>query len=99
MALNVQCWGCRWRRVRCDAQQPSCLKCTSKGLSCPGYSTVKPLKWRHRITQPQSLHVQTLQPKFSNFQSKDEFVSPQLAHETITYCALPRCLTPELELI
>ncbi|KAJ4985510.1 C6 zinc finger domain protein, partial [Stagonosporopsis vannaccii] len=47
MSLGPQCWECRWRRMRCDSQQPQCSKCVQKGLLCPGYSTTKPLRWRH----------------------------------------------------
>lgn len=40
---NSDCRTCNRRRIRCDRTLPSCRKCFSKGLSCPGYKT--PLKW------------------------------------------------------
>ncbi|KAF2684444.1 hypothetical protein K458DRAFT_388919 [Lentithecium fluviatile CBS 122367] len=32
------CLVCRIRRVRCDETRPACLKCTSTGRTCEGYS-------------------------------------------------------------
>ncbi|KAJ8119094.1 hypothetical protein OPT61_g60 [Boeremia exigua] len=32
------CKTCRIRRVKCDEERPSCLKCTSTGRSCDGYT-------------------------------------------------------------
>ncbi|CAG9947449.1 unnamed protein product [Clonostachys rosea f. rosea IK726] len=34
---HPDCRTCRRRRIRCDRQRPSCLKCVSRDLSCPGY--------------------------------------------------------------
>ncbi|CAH0058761.1 unnamed protein product [Clonostachys solani] len=34
---NPDCRTCRRRRIRCDRQRPSCLKCVSRDLTCPGY--------------------------------------------------------------
>lgn len=31
------CSRCKKRRIRCDRREPSCYKCSSKGLKCPGY--------------------------------------------------------------
>ncbi|KAL6412757.1 hypothetical protein AUP68_03964 [Ilyonectria robusta] len=34
------CRRCRARRIKCDQRKPACVKCTTKGISCPGYSDV-----------------------------------------------------------
>jgi hypothetical protein len=72
MALTTQCWKCRWRRVRCDSLQPACSKCTSRGLVCPGYSDVKPLRWRHQISQHRQL--------------SEDSMSMQIPRDTVIYC-------------
>ncbi|KAJ3499398.1 hypothetical protein NLG97_g374 [Lecanicillium saksenae] len=38
------CWECFKKRRVCDFSRPSCLKCVSRCLRCPGYDQ-KPLKW------------------------------------------------------
>ncbi|KAJ5652046.1 hypothetical protein N7507_009472 [Penicillium longicatenatum] len=35
--MNKGCSTCNKRRIKCDRAQPSCQKCTNKGLDCPGY--------------------------------------------------------------
>nr|KMM71528.1 hypothetical protein CPAG_07835 [Coccidioides posadasii RMSCC 3488] len=42
---SQQCYICRKRRIRCDSTKPSCKKCVSKGVECPGYSSQRPLVW------------------------------------------------------
>lgn len=37
------CRICNRRRIKCDGTRPACIKCTSRGLQCPGYARV--LKW------------------------------------------------------
>ncbi|KAI8661054.1 hypothetical protein NCS57_01084700 [Fusarium keratoplasticum] len=37
------CYKCERRRILCDRALPSCLKCTKKGLVCPGYG--QRLRW------------------------------------------------------
>lgn len=39
------CWECSRRRLVCDATRPTCAKCRSAGIVCPGYSDKKPLRW------------------------------------------------------
>ncbi|KAH5182148.1 hypothetical protein HBH68_176670 [Parastagonospora nodorum] len=82
---NSPCWGCRWRRVRCDSQQPACNKCTRKGLLCPGYGNTKPLKWRHRIVQldQQQVVLQPRLPSADAMASKD--LPIHLAHNVMSY--------------
>ncbi|QVM06801.1 hypothetical protein D8B26_001506 [Coccidioides posadasii str. Silveira] len=40
-----QCWECSRRRLVCDSSRPACNKCQTAGITCPGYSQKKPLKW------------------------------------------------------
>ena len=35
---NTDCQKCRLRRIKCDRGLPTCLKCASRSLECPGYS-------------------------------------------------------------
>lgn len=35
--------------MRCDSTRPSCRKCSDRGLSCPGYDTQRPLRWRKPV--------------------------------------------------
>ncbi|KAI0160513.1 hypothetical protein GGR57DRAFT_455607 [Xylariaceae sp. FL1272] len=35
---RLGCKTCKIRRIKCDLSRPSCLKCTSTGRSCDGYS-------------------------------------------------------------
>lgn len=86
MSLGSQCWGCRWRRVRCDSQQPDCSKCVRKGLQCPGYSATKPLRWRHRVAEPGTV-VQL--PSFFNptALAVDDIAPSRVILDALTYCA------------
>ncbi|KAJ8107776.1 hypothetical protein OPT61_g8630 [Boeremia exigua] len=63
------CALCTKRRIRCDRTAPSCLKCASRNLVCPGFDLVR-LRWgqgvasRGRLAGSQ-LPVQTSAPKAS----------------------------------
>ncbi|CZT41582.1 uncharacterized protein RSE6_01338 [Rhynchosporium secalis] len=46
MGLGPQCWTCRSRRVRCTSEEPSCQKCSDKGIVCSGYGPTKPVRWK-----------------------------------------------------
>ncbi|KAE8347616.1 hypothetical protein BDV24DRAFT_121128, partial [Aspergillus arachidicola] len=37
------CWECMRRRLVCDFARPTCNKCRSAGVACPGYDEKKPL--------------------------------------------------------
>ncbi|KAJ6114661.1 hypothetical protein N7486_000439 [Penicillium sp. IBT 16267x] len=37
--MNKGCSTCNKRRIKCDRAQPSCQKCTKRGLDCPGYGS------------------------------------------------------------
>ncbi|KAB8264896.1 fungal-specific transcription factor domain-containing protein [Aspergillus pseudonomiae] len=39
------CWECMRRRLVCDFERPTCNKCRSAGVDCPGYDEKKPLRW------------------------------------------------------
>ncbi|OGM47433.1 C6 finger domain protein [Aspergillus bombycis] len=39
------CWACMRRRLVCDFERPTCNKCRSAGVACPGYDEKKPLRW------------------------------------------------------
>lgn len=43
--LPIGCHECSKRRIHCDRTEPSCYKCTSRGLSCSG------LGIRHRFNK------------------------------------------------
>lgn len=38
LTRNTDCQKCRLRRIKCDRTLPTCLKCASRSLECPGYS-------------------------------------------------------------
>ncbi|KAG8425919.1 hypothetical protein J3459_008613 [Metarhizium acridum] len=46
--LDPDCPTCIRRRIKCDRTEPSCMKCASRGLECPGFQTVY-LKWNQGI--------------------------------------------------
>jgi hypothetical protein len=84
--LSSQCWACRWRRVRCDTQQPACTQCTLKGLPCPGYGATKPLKWRHCIVQHHQPQIVS-QPRLTSEDGMaSEVLPPTLARDVLSYC-------------
>lgn len=39
------CWECLRRRLVCDSTHPICIRCSTRGVICPGYDNSKPLKW------------------------------------------------------
>ena len=84
MTLGAQCWSCKWRRVRCDSQHPGCSKCAQKGIQCPGYSTIAPLKWRHRVTRSQC--ARSPQSPSSTLLSTKDIAPAEVVLESITYC-------------
>ncbi|KAJ4992066.1 hypothetical protein SVAN01_02387 [Stagonosporopsis vannaccii] len=42
------CALCTRRRIRCDRTSPSCLKCASRNLICPGFSSIN-LRWNQGV--------------------------------------------------
>lgn len=40
------CWECRRRCLVCDFTTPSCKRCIASGVACPGYGTVKPVRFQ-----------------------------------------------------
>ena len=38
-STSFRCRNCQVRRVKCDGTIPACIKCTSTGRTCPGYSS------------------------------------------------------------
>ncbi|KAI1808218.1 fungal-specific transcription factor domain-containing protein [Daldinia bambusicola] len=40
------CWECRRRCLVCDFTEPACRRCSASGVECPGYSDVKPVKFK-----------------------------------------------------
>jgi hypothetical protein len=40
------CWECRRRYLVCDSTEPECRRCSASGVTCPGYSDVKPTRIR-----------------------------------------------------
>lgn len=40
---SQRCHNCRVRRLVCDQTLPSCRKCASRGVDCPGYG--RNLRW------------------------------------------------------
>ncbi|KAM7185572.1 hypothetical protein V8F33_012315 [Rhypophila sp. PSN 637] len=39
------CRTCKARRIKCDEQQPACLRCTTTGRTCEGYEPPNPTRW------------------------------------------------------
>lgn len=39
---STGCYLCRSRKIRCDGQRPSCQRCQTHGVPCPGYKIVTP---------------------------------------------------------
>jgi hypothetical protein len=52
------CGTCRQRRVKCDEQKPTCVRCTRAGRVCTGYAQ----RWFASSPQPQSSMAQTTVP-------------------------------------
>lgn len=42
LIVQQDCTTCVRRRIRCDRSLPTCVKCSKKGLTCPGYGP----RWR-----------------------------------------------------
>lgn len=42
---SPQCWECLRRKWLCDGTRPTCSRCLSAGLVCPGYGGERPLFW------------------------------------------------------
>ncbi|KIW24881.1 uncharacterized protein PV07_10568 [Cladophialophora immunda] len=69
------CPTCVKRRIRCDRSLPKCLKCSKKGLVCPGYGPR--LRWANGIAVRGHLkgrttpHIDKPPPKPSSTASKD----------------------------
>ncbi|KAH7025168.1 uncharacterized protein B0I36DRAFT_166353 [Microdochium trichocladiopsis] len=40
------CWECRHRSLVCDSARPGCRRCATAGMACPGYSGVKPSRYK-----------------------------------------------------
>ncbi|KAH7129384.1 hypothetical protein B0J13DRAFT_453281 [Dactylonectria estremocensis] len=63
------CRRCRTRRIKCDQRRPACVKCTAKGISCPGYSDVFEKAHRDETAKTVKRHAQrsnaTLTPRSS----------------------------------
>ncbi|KAF2791308.1 hypothetical protein K505DRAFT_249232 [Melanomma pulvis-pyrius CBS 109.77] len=49
---STGCLKCRQRKIKCDERPDGCLKCSSKGYTCPGYDTTL-----DRYFQDESAHV------------------------------------------
>lgn len=43
---KLHCWECLHRSLVCDSARPSCRRCASTGVECPGYGPVKPTRLR-----------------------------------------------------
>ncbi|KUJ09632.1 uncharacterized protein LY89DRAFT_701176 [Mollisia scopiformis] len=43
------CWECRRLCLVCDFTEPACRRCFLSGIECPGYSDVKPTKFKWLI--------------------------------------------------
>ncbi|KAF5725190.1 Zn(II)2Cys6 transcription factor [Fusarium mundagurra] len=63
MKILQDCKTCSLRRIRCDRTTPHCLKCTGRGLSCPGYK--RQIRWVNSIASRgkfKGLPAPTLEP-------------------------------------
>ncbi|KAF5253517.1 hypothetical protein FANTH_1588 [Fusarium anthophilum] len=63
MKTLQDCKTCSLRRIRCDRTTPHCLKCTGRGLSCPGYK--RQIRWVNSIASRgkfKGLSAPTLEP-------------------------------------
>ncbi|KAF5622113.1 Zn(II)2Cys6 transcription factor [Fusarium tjaetaba] len=63
MKTLQDCKTCSLRRIRCDHTTPHCLKCTGRGLSCPGYK--RQIRWVNSIASRgkfKGLPAPTLEP-------------------------------------
>ncbi|EXJ72858.1 uncharacterized protein A1O5_04006 [Cladophialophora psammophila CBS 110553] len=80
--LSPYCPTCVRRRIRCDRSLPKCIKCSKKGLVCPGYGPR--LRWANGIAVRGHLkgrttpHIDKPPPKPSSTASKDS-TSPRSA--------------------
>lgn len=45
---HLDCALCTRRRIRCDRTTPSCIKCASRNLACPGFRSIN-LRWNQGV--------------------------------------------------
>jgi len=57
MDTPKHCWECSRRSLVCDGVRPECRRCSSSGVTCPGYGKTKPL--RLRFLAPGQVNSQT----------------------------------------
>ncbi|GIJ83500.1 hypothetical protein Asppvi_002323 [Aspergillus pseudoviridinutans] len=57
MVKRPQCWACREKRIRCGSETPTCVKCSVKGIQCPGYSRTRPLRWMRPFNPESQYHL------------------------------------------
>ncbi|KAH8645792.1 hypothetical protein BX600DRAFT_477972 [Xylariales sp. PMI_506] len=59
---RMGCSTCRGRKIKCDETKPACVRCTSTGRVCDGYSVVRQFKVRPDLRPlrcaSQSMHMQ-----------------------------------------
>ncbi|KAI0391777.1 hypothetical protein F5Y17DRAFT_460545 [Xylariaceae sp. FL0594] len=59
--VSVACLSCRTRHVRCDAQQPACMRCTSEGRTCQYVKSRRGGLDRARLAARRRGHIDTNQ--------------------------------------
>ncbi|OQE22625.1 hypothetical protein PENSTE_c010G08680 [Penicillium steckii] len=68
------CLFCRQKKLKCDAQRPTCGSCASKGIDCQfGATRHKPRPTNHRIAQLELENARLRQSQFSD--GEDSFLS------------------------
>lgn len=80
-SLIAGCAKCKERRIKCDQKAPSCLNCTSRHLTCPGYEKRYHWKGKHQISHQNNIGS-------TNVSLSSPFTRPPIATTTGPECTL-----------
>ncbi|CAL3972449.1 unnamed protein product [Diplocarpon coronariae] len=101
------CLTCKIRRVKCDEQKPSCLRCLKFGIQCDGYATPK-AKGSRSITRPSSILLPKVHPlnssilrgpPSSRFESEAQFRYFEVFSRSTAYEIFPNVEMARLRLM
>ncbi|KAK4155337.1 C6 zinc finger domain-protein [Chaetomidium leptoderma] len=87
------CWECLRRCLVCDSAQPSCSRCSTAGIQCPGYSESKPrrLRWLPpgKVISQTRNSKPTSSPRIKNKRGRDRDQAV-VTRVATTHLAIPR---------
>lgn len=84
------CWTCRSRRVKCDEETPSCLRCRQMSLQCEGYGMK--LAW-----VPYNPHADNADQESVDDLSRDQRASRRSLAPVSAASVVVRMSSPELD--